>query len=150
MSRNFPGVQKGTALVVGLVMLLVLTLLAVSTMRTAALELLMASNTQYRENAFRLAEAGIADAMGQADGVVVLNTTPDWSINLAPRDVAALSGGYEASITYLGASEAYGSYSPADYEFLHYQIDSTGRAAERGARSSQSQGLVKATMKGLE
>ena len=149
VSRNFPGVQQGAALIVGLVMLLVLTLLAVSTMRTAALELLMASNAQYRENAFRLAEAGIADAMNQAN-TLVLGTTTDWSINFAPRQVDALRGGHEASITFLGASEAYGSYSPADYEFLHYQIDSTGRAAERGARSVQSQGLVKATMKGLE
>ena len=57
--------QRGAALVVGLVLLLVLTLLAVSTMRTASLELLMAGNAQYRENAFRLAEAGIADAIGQ-------------------------------------------------------------------------------------
>ncbi|UCG73346.1 MAG: hypothetical protein JSV45_02910 [Chromatiales bacterium] len=149
MSRNLPGVQKGAALIVGLVMLLVLTLLAVSTMRTAAMELLMASNAQYRENAFRLAESGIADAMSQAN-VAALGTTPGWSMNIAPQTVDALDGGYEASVNYLGASEAYGSYSPADYEFLHYRIDATGRAAQRGARSVQSQGLVRATLKGLE
>ena len=38
---------------------MVLTVLAISTMRTASLELLMAGNAQYRENAFRLAQSGI-------------------------------------------------------------------------------------------
>jgi type IV pilus assembly protein PilX len=63
---NNPRRQRGAALVVGLVLLLVLTLLAVSTMRTASLELLMAGNAQFRENAFRLAEASLADGVDQA------------------------------------------------------------------------------------
>jgi type IV pilus assembly protein PilX len=50
--------QKGAALVVSLVMLLVLTLLAITTMSTASLEVAMAGNHQYQENAFQLAETG--------------------------------------------------------------------------------------------
>ena len=55
--------QRGAALVVGMLLLLVLTLLAISGMNTASLELAMAGNMQYHENAFRAAETGIEQAM---------------------------------------------------------------------------------------
>jgi hypothetical protein len=51
--------QRGAALVVGLLLLLVLTLLAVSGMNTASVELVMAGNTQYYQNAFQAAETAI-------------------------------------------------------------------------------------------
>ena len=54
-----PQRQQGAALVVGLILLLVLTLLAVSSMNTSTLELTMASNVQYHQNAFQAAETGI-------------------------------------------------------------------------------------------
>lgn len=54
--------QNGAALVVGLVLLLVLTVLGISTMSTASLDLAMAGNDQFAENAFQLAETG-ADTM---------------------------------------------------------------------------------------
>ena len=55
--------QRGAALVVGMLLLLVLTLLAISGMNTASLELAMAGNMQYRENAFQAAESGVEQAM---------------------------------------------------------------------------------------
>jgi hypothetical protein len=51
-----PQRQNGAALVVGLLLLMVLTLLAISGMNTASLELVMAGNTQYQQNAFQAAE----------------------------------------------------------------------------------------------
>lgn len=48
--------QRGAALVVSLILLMMLTLLAVSTMSTASLEVTMAGNDQFGENAFQLAE----------------------------------------------------------------------------------------------
>jgi type IV pilus assembly protein PilX len=59
--------QSGAALVVGLLLLLVLTILAISGMTTASLELQMAGNEQYQERAFQSAEAGIEQAI--ASGV---------------------------------------------------------------------------------
>ena len=55
--------QSGAALVVGLLLLLVLTILAISGMTTATLELQMAGNEQYQERAFQAAEAGIEQAI---------------------------------------------------------------------------------------
>jgi type IV pilus assembly protein PilX len=57
------GKQQGAALVIGLVLLVVLTLLAVTGMNTASSELLMAGNEQYRQNAFQASEAGIEQAL---------------------------------------------------------------------------------------
>lgn len=65
--------QSGAALVVGLILLLVLTLLAISSMTTASLELQMAGNSQYQRQAFEAADAGVEQAM--ASGVFNTNTT---------------------------------------------------------------------------
>ena len=64
--------QRGAALVVGLVLMLVLTVLGISGLNTATLELVMASNTQSQQLAFQAAETGIdslAIAIGNAHGV---------------------------------------------------------------------------------
>src|SRR5687768_482561 len=55
--------QRGAALVVGLLLLLVLTLLAISGVNTASMELTMAGNMQYQQNAFQAAETGISQAL---------------------------------------------------------------------------------------
>jgi type IV pilus assembly protein PilX len=55
--------QRGAALVIGLLLLLVLTILAVSGMNSASLEFVMAGNEQFRANAFSAAEAGIEQTL---------------------------------------------------------------------------------------
>ena len=57
--------QGGAALVVGLVLLVVVTVLAVSGMNTATTELAMARNDQNYENAFQAAETGLEQALSQ-------------------------------------------------------------------------------------
>jgi len=61
--------QQGAALVVGLILLLVLTLLAISGMTTASLELQMAGNEQYQERAFQAADAGIELIVCISEGI---------------------------------------------------------------------------------
>jgi len=57
--------QQGAALVVGLILLVVITVLAISGMNTATTELAMARNDQNYENAFQAAETGLEIALGQ-------------------------------------------------------------------------------------
>lgn len=57
------GRQQGAALIVGLVLLLVLTVLGVSGITMATLELEMAGNNQAAEYAFQAAETGIDRAL---------------------------------------------------------------------------------------
>ena len=57
--------QQGAALIIGLLLLVVITILAVSGMNTATTELAMARNDQTYENAFQAAETGIENALAQ-------------------------------------------------------------------------------------
>ena len=65
MTNQLPGRQRGAALVVGLLLLVVITVLAISGMNTATTELAMARNDQAYEDAFQLAERGLEDALSQ-------------------------------------------------------------------------------------
>lgn len=66
--------QHGAALVVGLVLLVVITVLAVSGMNTATTELAMARNNQNYENAFQAAETGLETALSQGSFNTLANT----------------------------------------------------------------------------
>ena len=68
--KSFPNLplrqrQQGATLVVGLILLLVLTVLGVSGMNTSTLELTMASNAQFHQDAFQAAETGIDISIAQ-------------------------------------------------------------------------------------
>jgi type IV pilus assembly protein PilX len=66
--------QSGAALVVGLILLVVITVLAVSGMNTATTELAMARNAQNYENAFQAAETGLEQAISQGRVNTLANT----------------------------------------------------------------------------
>ena len=57
--------QSGAALVIGLLLLVVITVLAVSGMNTATTELAIARNDQGYENAFQAAETGLEQSISQ-------------------------------------------------------------------------------------
>ncbi len=71
--------QRGAVLVVSLMILLLMTLLGVTAMRTANFELVMATNTQARSSAMAVAENALVD--GEVDIVTNYGSTPlfDWS-----------------------------------------------------------------------
>jgi type IV pilus assembly protein PilX len=73
--------QQGAALVVGLILLVVITVLAISGMNTATTELAMARNDQNYENAFQAAETGLAEALSQGAFNTLTGTTVTESIN---------------------------------------------------------------------
>ena len=63
--KSLPGIQDGAALIFSLVLLVVVTILAISGMNTAITGLAMARNDQSYENAFQAAETGLAVALSQ-------------------------------------------------------------------------------------
>jgi hypothetical protein len=79
--KNSQG-QSGAALVVGLVLLVVITVLAISGMNTATTELAMARNDQNYENAFQAAETGLENALSQGRFNTFANTTLVQNINV--------------------------------------------------------------------
>jgi len=76
--------QEGAALVVGLILLVVITVLAISGMNTATTELAMARNDQNYENAFQAAETGLTQALSQGRFNTLANTALTQTIN--PND----------------------------------------------------------------
>ena len=73
--------QNGAALIVGLVLLVVITVLAVSGMNTATTELAMARNDQNYENAFQAAETGLENALAQGQFTTLAGATVTKTIN---------------------------------------------------------------------
>jgi type IV pilus assembly protein PilX len=81
--KNFKDSQRqdGAALVVGLVLLVVITVLAISGMNTATTELAMARNDQNYENAFQAAETGLETSLSQGVFNTLANTNIVTNIN---------------------------------------------------------------------
>ena len=89
--------QHGAALIVGLILLVVITVLAVSGMNTATTELAMARNDQNNENAFQAAETGLEQALAQGSfNTVAPVILPEQIIN-AGHDVINVTITYENS-----------------------------------------------------
>ena len=79
--------QQGAALVVGLMLLVVITVLAISVMNTATTELALVRNDQASENAFQAAETGLETALAQGQfatvGATAMTQTPSSNQNIA-------------------------------------------------------------------
>jgi len=73
--------QQGAALVVGLILLVVITVLAISGMNTATTELAMARNDMNYENAFQAAETGLENALAQGLFDTLVGSTVTLTIN---------------------------------------------------------------------
>jgi type IV pilus assembly protein PilX len=133
--------QRGAALVIGLILLLIMTLLGVSGMNTASLELMMTSNEQFSENAFQASEVGIervlatggfsttggtavtTGSVGAGDNFTA-TTTFEIQTAVPPRVGAAFSRGVAG-----GGFAAY-----------HFEIMSRG-TSQRNALEQHTQGL---------
>jgi Tfp pilus assembly protein PilX len=129
--------ERGAALVIGLIMLLMLTLLAVSGMNSASLEFIMAGNEQYRANAFQAAEAGIEQSMAlgvfnPAAGQQNLNGAPTatdtWAVTIQPQ----LFGTPQPALW----GNSWNSFST-----YHFEIQSTGTGV-RTSRAINTQGVA--------
>ena len=128
--------QKGAALVVGLMLLVIVTVLAVSAVGTASTELVMAGNEQYRERAFQAAEVGIEN------GIRKLSSIPQDNVPHTDPVVALVSltqDNYVLTSSYLGEDDDIPGYSAGKFVGLHYRIDSTG-SSQRNAQSLHQQG----------
>jgi len=159
LHRADPRREAGAALVVGLILLLVLTLLAISGMTTASLELQMAGNAQYQERAFQQADAGVEQAMaagvyntnitiGDYDNAAAVNPVPTrgTGTQIANCDEVASPAAGEECEYFLRFDQQAGQTEVPDggysigtgFEAYHFIIDSYG-VAERGGASEHRQ-----------
>lgn len=126
--------QSGAALIVALILLLVITMLAISTVGTSRLEILMAGNTQYGLQAFQAAESAIEAEINR--GGLSTNLDRQTTYNY-PSDADATT-----DTDYIISSEVpTGGYSlGAGFKAYHFEIDADG-TAPRNAKSDQRQGF---------
>ena len=136
-----PQRQRGAALIVGLVLLMVLTVLGVSGMNTATLELTMASNAQYNQDAFQAAETGIDLVIARR----TFNTVPGDPGNIiVPTPLGDGTYTTQAVTTFqettpvpdIGFSGGIGT--PGAVQAFHFDIVSIG-IGPRNARSTHNQ-----------
>ena len=133
--RNAPARgQRGAALVMGLILLLVLTILAVSGVMSSTLELRMVGNQQQQERAFQAAELGIEQALADA----LLSETPQVQ---PVTTVPGSTDEYEYEIRKSGQTGAPPGYSlDAGFASHHFVITANGYSAA-GAESTNTQGF---------
>jgi hypothetical protein len=127
--------QRGASLVIGLVLLLILSVLAVSTMSSATFGLTMAGNAQYGENAFQMAETGVEVAINSGPFSDQVDTVVPQT-NVADLDGDQI-GTFQATASFQECRPADG-FSVDEYAAYHFQIDSTGTSF-RGAQSQNQQ-----------
>jgi type IV pilus assembly protein PilX len=128
--------QTGATLIVGLVLLLLLTVVGVSGMNTATMEITMAANAQFQQDAFQLAE----------DGIDIILANRNYSTNPAdPRNTLDWLGdpNYDrrAVSAYLdGRNTPAPGSSVGELEAFHFDITSVG-VGPRSAQSEHTQGF---------
>jgi hypothetical protein len=134
-----PARQRGAALVIGLIMLLILTILAFTGVNTATTELAMASNEQFRRNAAEASAAGVEESIASLG---LVGTTAGATATLP---AAALGEDeattYTTTTRYVGDETGLPQSSADKFIGLHYEIESTGTSA-RNARDVQTQGVM--------
>jgi type IV pilus assembly protein PilX len=139
--------QRGAALVVGLLLLVVLTLLAVTGMSTATMELAMAGNTQHSNRAFEAASSVLESELRRTDlaPLAAPGQLPAIAANIN-RAYADGSGNpvstASARSSYLATTGTAGWQLGTSHSFSahHFESRSDGTAA-KGASTSQLQGF---------
>lgn len=141
--RMLPRRQTGAALIVGLILLVVLTLLAVSGMNTASTELKMAGNEQFRKRAFEASESGIERTLATGP---FNPSSPPVTVAATPADPANVDDRFSLLITPVGSTAAPPGYSLKTFSAEHFTIQSQGDSLRTGTTfqnsvSTHTQGL---------
>jgi hypothetical protein len=127
--------QSGAALVIALILLVALSLMAISSMNSASLDLIMAGNEQYRSRAFVAAETGVERAI--AGGT--FNSGADSS--QAATSTGSGTDQYDYAITRPNAGiveAAPPGNSEGTFGSIYFRIASTGTSV-RGTRATSTQ-----------
>lgn len=139
MTRANRHTQRGAALAIGLILLVVLTLLAFTGMNAAVTELFMAGNEQHRKTASLAAAAGIEQAIGELPNVSTAIGAAPRALAGTLRDGAPLEE-YSTETRYIGDELGLPQSSVDRFVGMHYEITSVG-SAPRGALDTQVQGV---------
>jgi hypothetical protein len=142
-SKNRPawhGRESGTALVMALVILMILTILGISSMNTSIMEERMSGNIQDLNRAFEAAESGLSRAINTAGAFDLFKETQN------DFDFGTGSSATKAHVVtkYLGSTKPKPGtgYSAVNFDAANFDQVSTGQTgiAETGAKVELHQG----------
>lgn len=139
--------QRGAALIVTSVLLVIVALLSVTGLVAASLELQMSGNQQYQERAFQAAEFAVQQALNSAPLSTTYTITNPKTFP-APGVDALVPGAVSDTYAYRlfydnsagGTPLPNGSDSDAALLAYHFVISSTGHSS-RGAQAMHTQGF---------
>jgi type IV pilus assembly protein PilX len=127
--------QRGAALIIGLILLVVLTLLAVSGMNTASTELRMSGNEQFRKRAFEASESGIERSLALGP----FNAgAPPVTVAATAADPAMPDDQYALLVTSVGQTSAPPGFSLKTFSAEHFTIQSQGISFRQGSTTDQN------------
>lgn len=119
--------QQGSALIVGLLLLAVVSLLGLAAGSAAHVELLLARNERFRENAANAASAGLEIALRR----IVTASSPS---TVPPQFSASLPGTADTcdvQLRWLGLEAGLPQAPGASLAGAHFEIIATGRSGRR-------------------
>jgi hypothetical protein len=131
--------QRGTVLVISLVILLILTILGISAMGTSSLEEKMSGNIQESTHAFESAESGLNQAF---------NTPGALSLSGATKNTFNYNSGksnaeVETEFKQFSTPKRGSGYSMKDFQAANFDQQSTGKTtANAKAVIHQGVGLI--------
>lgn len=139
------GGQRGMALVVALIILMVLTILGITAMSTSSLQEKMAGNVQEQSKAFQHAESGV--------NTLLNDTTVELDINTpAEKNYSYTYGTARVRVEFIQKSEVSTDasrpsaiedmYGKGGFKKFHFQIKSRG-ASNTGAEAIGEQGVMR-------
>lgn len=131
--------QRGTALIMSMVILMILTILGITAMGTASLEEKMSGNTQEATRAFQAAESGLSQAF---------NTAGNFDLNSSQTNNFSYDSGKSGSATvvteffqYTTPRRSATASSAVQFEAANFDQKSTGTTTV-GAKAVVHQGVA--------
>lgn len=125
--------QQGAALVVGLILLVVVTVLAISGMNTATTELALARNDQNYENAFQAAETGIEIALSQGSfNTLTATVLPRQTLAIPDRNFDTVDVEIEFEDTSLVPDKAFSLGVGSGIAAYHFNATAIAESARVG------------------
>lgn len=120
-----PQKERGAVLIVSLVMLLIVTLIAVSSMQGTVMEEKMAGNTRDRNLAFQTAESSLREAEIYVAGLASMGTFTGSGGLYGLTDAEpyyATSTTWSDTLNHVVGSAPHGSYEAPRYFIKHYTV----------------------------
>ncbi|RZO83028.1 PilX N-terminal domain-containing pilus assembly protein [Oceanococcus atlanticus] len=154
---RLPGRQHGAALIVGLLLLIVVTLVAISGIKSTSIQTAISTNMQERMLTYQTAESLIRQIVNEANDPAppaagtphILNDAIQKSLLAVPETVPRTIGqaptgvNADATVAFLGDGKALGYSIGGNATGFVYLVDSISNMPAANTQTNNQQGLMR-------